>query len=113
LFLVAISKVLKKEFTKQTGQQVSKGLYTFSSNEPRLLFCTYSVQKEIAQRFDFLKREESQLYQLLVSLPFVDDPEELELKLREVQKINWGSAQPLENLRDFLKRLAADRALWA
>ena len=43
----------------------------------------------------------------------MDDPEELELKLREVQKINWGSAQPLENLRDFLKRLATDRALWA
>ncbi len=50
------------------------------------------------------------LYQLLVSLPFVDDPEELDLKLKEVQRIKWGAQ--VENLRAFLKSLHSDQQLW-
>jgi hypothetical protein len=60
-----------------------------------------------------LKREEAQLFQLLISLPFLDDCEELELKLKEVQRINWGQSQQLENLKDFLRRLSLDRMVWA
>lgn len=53
------------------------------------------------------------LYQLLVSLPFLDDVEELDLKLKEVQKIKWGSQQvALENLRAYLKALSSDQHLW-
>ncbi|TNV87175.1 hypothetical protein FGO68_gene17267 [Halteria grandinella] len=103
---IGILKVVKKVQHNHLANKSS------TPQDSRVLYCPYSVQKDISTRFDFLKKSEQNLYSVLVSLPFLDDFEQFEKSLREVQQIPWGSPN-LENLKVYLKDLEKDKYLWA
>ncbi len=101
LFINLTDLVFQRCFKKYCSK-----LNTAANSEPHLMYCNYSVLKDLSQKFEFLKREEPLLYQLIISLPLIENKEELDDKLKEVARINFNQ---LENLKDYLKRLATDK----
>ena len=75
-----------------------------------VIFCPYSLHEDLKDRFQFLQREEKAIYQIMVALPFVQSIEELEANLSDLGKVRFNQ---LENLREFLRLLNADKHLWA
>ncbi|CDW78093.1 UNKNOWN [Stylonychia lemnae] len=70
----------------------------------------FEYYQNIINKFDFLKKDENELYKLIFSLPIIEDKEELDIKLKDLQKINFNQ---LDNLKDFLRKLQVDKQLWS
>ena len=96
---------LLRAFGKQHGQHFSP-----LNGDTQVLYCPYALFEELKEKFAFLQRDEKFLYNLILSLPFETDKEELEQNLRELIRLDF---KQLENLRELLSKLNKQKELWS
>ena len=68
-----------------------------------VLFCPYSLQEELADRFEFLRHDEVFLYEIIKNLPFESEKDELDQNMRELLRLDF---KHVDTPKELLNRIS-------
>jgi hypothetical protein len=59
-------------------------------SETLLFYCPFSVFEDLKEKFEFVKKDESDLYKLIIQLPFLESKDDLEARMKELLNIKFN-----------------------